>query len=117
MKKLLALSQDLRKRFAAVPKETLGMLLFSLAFLIVGQIGRYVFATAQTYPAVILAPNGIALAALIKYGGKHWKYIAIAAIINAIMNGVGPFGAFLAAILYVLQAASGAAAFHTLKLD
>lgn len=93
------------------------MMLFGLAFIIVGQLGRILFSVVQTYPAVILAPNGIALAALILHGGKYWKYVWAAAFINALLNGVMPVGAFLASILYVLQATIGAAAFHWLKLD
>ncbi len=93
------------------------MFLFALAFLLVGHFGRVIFSAGQTYPAVVLAPNGIALAALIKYGGKKWKYIMGAAMLNALFNGLLPGGAFIASVLYVLQASVGAWAFHALNLD
>lgn len=93
------------------------MILFALAFLLVGQVARVLFAAGQTYPAVILAPNGIVLAALILHGGKHWKYLWLAAFLNALLNNIPFFGAFIAALLYILQGAIGAAAFHLFKLD
>ena len=114
---LIAVAQKIHLRLNTFTQEEASMMLFALAFLLAGQASRFLFTSVPTYPAVILAPNGIALAALIVSEGKHAKYLWFAALLNGLLGGLPPVAAFIASLFYLLQAAAGAAAFYTLNLD
>lgn len=61
-----------------------------VAFLLTAQLGTYFYREVGTSPAMIWAPIGIAFAAVILGGVSLWPSIALATIVNGMLNGTPP---------------------------
>jgi len=72
-------------------------------FLFVAQVGTYFYREVGTSPAMIMAPAGIAIAAVILEGPGVWPAIALASIANGLLNGTPLFLVFAAAAGNTLQ--------------
>lgn len=67
-------------------QEWIAMAVVFAAYMVVGQFSRYLFHGIQTYPAVILTPAGVALAGTILYGYRMLPAIALATLMNGLIN-------------------------------
>lgn len=87
-------------------------LLVFLSYLLTAKLGQYILFNLNTSPALIWAPTGIALAAVILKGNRMWLPIACAHLLAALTIPVPlpVLGKLLSVVAYTAQALIGAAA-------
>ncbi len=99
----------LRERFLTTlrEQELFSSLVVFVSCFLTARFGYYLFHTANISPAVIWAPPGIALAAVILGGYRMWFPIAAAQLIFGMSVGQAPLVIVASTTAYTLQALLG----------
>ncbi len=100
---------DTKERFLSAlrEQEIFSFLAAFVACLATAKFGNYVFHTWAISPAVIWAPPGIALAAVILGGYRMWFPIALAHLVFGILVAQPPAIIVISTVAYTLQALLG----------
>ncbi|MFZ1987630.1 MAG: ATP-binding protein [Minisyncoccia bacterium] len=81
--------------------------LFFVTYFLVAYAGSYIYPLNNSFPGVVFAPAGIAIAGLVLGGKQLWPAITVAAFLASYAIGLPPLAAFFLAIAQTLQALAG----------